>query len=191
MNMDERRLTILQLEDSPLDQRLVAEALSEDGLMCEFVYAKTRAEFETELQKREYDLILSDYSLPEYNGNAALRLARQLRPETPFLFVSGTMGETQVVESLKSGATDYVLKHHLERLGAAVRRALREAEERAERKRTEEALRVAQQRLGHLLAKSPAIIYALKIDANSPALAWVTENVELLGFTVEEACESG
>jgi len=92
------------------------------------------------------DLILSDYSLPGFDGSSALELAHQTRPQVPFLFVSGALGEELAIETLKSGATDYVLKQRLERLVPSVRRALREAEERAERQRAETALRDSEER---------------------------------------------
>ena len=87
-----------------------------------------------------FDVILADYLLPSYNGLEALRAAHQKCPETPFLLVSGTIGEQAAIESLKSGATDYVLKHWPERLVPAVRRAVEEAEERARRQRVETEL---------------------------------------------------
>jgi PAS domain S-box-containing protein len=91
-------------------------------------------------------MILSDYSLPGFDGHAALLIARTLRPDLPFLFVSGTIGEDRAVESLKGGATDFVLKDRFARLEPAVRRALAEAAERAARRRAEEALRQSEER---------------------------------------------
>ena len=83
------------------------------------------------------DLILSDYTLPAFDGLSALGTVRAAWPDLPVILVSGTLGEERAIDSLKSGATDYVLKEHLSRLAPAVRRAMQEVEERAERRRLE------------------------------------------------------
>lgn len=101
---------------------------------------ETREAFKACLERGGYDLILSDFSMPEFDGLNALGMARLQRPEIPFLFVSGTIGEELAIEALKSGATDYVLKDRLPRLEPAVRRALVEAGKRAELQRAEEAM---------------------------------------------------
>lgn len=133
---------ILFVEDSPMDRELVAAALQRDGLHCEFVYAATEQEMRNALDSTPCDLILADFTLPSFGGEKALALARAVKPDVPFIFVSGTIGEARAVETMKAGATDYVLKDHLNRLGLAVRRALREAREQAERGRATEMLRV-------------------------------------------------
>ena len=110
------------------------------GSRSKLVLAENRAGFEGALAPEKFDVILADYLLPSYNGLEALRAAREKCPETPFLLVSGTIGEQAAIESLKSGATDYVLKHWPERLVPAVRRAVEEAEERRRRRRVETEL---------------------------------------------------
>src|SRR5262249_29476084 len=92
------------------------------------------------LQKGGFELILADYTLPLFDGISALRIAQEICPQVPFIFVSGTMGEELAIEALKQGATDYVFKTRLSRIAPSVRRALREAEERSQRKRAEQAL---------------------------------------------------
>jgi two-component system, cell cycle sensor histidine kinase and response regulator CckA len=129
---------ILILEDDPHDRQLLEKALVDEGLVCQTTHAKSKEEFRAALERGKFDLIISDFALPAYSGIAALTASRGLQPETPFIFVSGTTGEEQAVESLKSGATDYVLKDQLNnRLGPVVRRALREAQERKERQLAE------------------------------------------------------
>ena len=140
-------LRILCLEDDPFDRQLLLETLTADGLQCEFVHAETREEFDAALGSGRFDVVLSDYTLPSYSAMAALALTRELQPDTPFVVVSGTIGEERAVECLKSGATDYVLKGNLDRLAPVVRRALREAEERTRRKNVEQALRALTGRL--------------------------------------------
>src|SRR6478736_8996203 len=130
-------LHILHLEDSPNDAELVQSTLEAEGIFCELTRAEDCAGFMAALEKGGIDLIISDYTLPAFNGMAALAIARAKWPDLPFILVSGTLGEERAVESLKGGATDYVLKEHLFRLGPAVRRAIQEVEERVERGRLE------------------------------------------------------
>jgi signal transduction histidine kinase len=140
-------IRILLLEDNSTDADLVRHALKHAGLRLSWKQVDTRTAFAQGLEKFSPDLILSDYSLPSFDGYAALALAREKCPDAPFIFVTGTLGEEVAIETLKKGATDYVLKHRLERLLPSVRRALREAKERAERKRAETQLRLSHQQL--------------------------------------------
>jgi two-component system cell cycle sensor histidine kinase/response regulator CckA len=135
---------VLCLEDNLNDRILLESILLGEGIVCDFAYAQTQQEFESALGQPAFDLIISDFTLPGYDGMSALARARTLQAETPFIFVSGTIGEDRAIESLKNGATDYVLKDRRDRLVSAVQRALREGRERAERKKLEEQLRQAQ-----------------------------------------------
>jgi len=143
------------LEDNSRDAELIQDILEADHFVCQVTRVQTRIEFLAGLKTAAIDLILADYTLPSFDGLSALRLALSARPELPFIFVSGTLGEEVAIEALKIGATDYVLKTRLSRLVPSVQRALREAQERAERKKAEEALRrsemylVEAQRLSH------------------------------------------
>ena len=134
-------LRILHLEDDPLDTELVHNLLHAEGLPARIERVDTLAAFQNALEHECYALILSDYTLPGTDPMEALVLARRLCPHVPFIFLSGTMGEDTAIESLKKGASDYVLKQRLARLAPAVRRALAEAEEQVCRQRAEEALR--------------------------------------------------
>ena len=117
---------ILHLEDNVLDRELTAAALAADGLDCAFTYATNRAEVLQALANEACDVILCDFTIPGYSGLAALEAARMQRPEIPFIFVSGTIGEEVAVASVKLGAADCVLKDRRDHLAPAVRRALRE-----------------------------------------------------------------
>jgi signal transduction histidine kinase len=138
---------ILMLEDDPADAELTRFALLKGGLKFCLDRVETRTEYVKALEQEAPALILSDYSLPGFNGQDALDIALKKCPETPFIFVTGTMGEEVAIETLKGGATDYVLKTRLSRLVPAVSRALREAQERAERRRAEEQLRKSHEQL--------------------------------------------
>jgi PAS domain S-box-containing protein len=134
-------LRILSIEDDPKDTELIQDLLETEDLACEVTRVDTQAALVASLEQGGIDLVLADYSLPSFDGLSALRLVMSSCPEVPFIFVSGTLGEEVAIESLKIGATDYVLKTRLSRLVPSVLRALREATERAERKRAEESLR--------------------------------------------------
>jgi len=133
-------LRILHLEDNESDAELISLTLERRGFACEIERVETRDAFAAGLERGGFDLILSDFSLPSFNGLAALELAQQLQPDVPFLFVSGTIGEEVAIEALKRGATDYVLKDRLPRLASAVNRALEDAAEQVALKKAEEAM---------------------------------------------------
>jgi two-component system, NarL family, sensor histidine kinase UhpB len=142
-----KEIQILMLEDDAADAELTKYALRQGGLQFTMDRVETREEYVSRLEQRPPELILSDYSLPGFNGHDALQIALERCPETPFIFVTGTMGEEVAIETLKSGATDYVLKTRLSRLVPAVSRALREAGDRAQHRRAEEQLRESHRQL--------------------------------------------
>jgi PAS domain S-box-containing protein len=137
-------LRILSIEDDPKDAELIQNLLETEHIACQVTRVESQAALVAALGESGIDLILADYSLPSFDGISALKLAMKACPEVPFIFVSGTLGEEVAIEALKIGATDYVLKTRLSRLVPSVLRALREATERAERKRAEESLRQSQ-----------------------------------------------
>ena len=130
-------LRILHLEDDPHDTALVHCVLETEGVPCLITRVESRADFVAALERDDVELVISDFSLPAFDGLTALEILRARRPDLPFILVSGTLGEELAIESLKSGATDYVLKGRLSRLVPAVRRAVQEVESGAERKRLE------------------------------------------------------
>jgi PAS domain S-box-containing protein len=133
-------LRILHLEDDRYDAELIQATLESEGVGCDVTRTDTEAEFSRCLEQGQFDLILADYTLPSFDGIAALRIAQQVSPHVPFIFVTGTLGEEVAIEALKLGATDYVFKTGLSRLVPSVHRALREAEEKVQRKCAEEEL---------------------------------------------------
>lgn len=178
-------LLILNLEDSELDAELIRETLASEGIQCEVLRVETRSEFLEALEQQNFDLILADYSLPGFDGLSALKLACEHCPDTPFIFVTGTMGEEIAVESLKRGATDYVLKRNLTRLAPVVERALHEAEAHKERKRMTEALRETNEWLQALIQSAPLAIIALDPDGN--VTLWNPAAEQMFGWQEAEA----
>ena len=130
-------LRILHLEDDANDADLVRASLEAGAISCVTRRVHTRDQFEAALDGDEVDLILSDYSMPTFDGLSALKIANAKRPDLPVIFVSGTLGEERAIDSLKSGATDYILKGRLNRLAPAVERAIQEVDARRERERLE------------------------------------------------------
>jgi len=121
-------INILHLEDNSNDSLLIKLWLKKENLDFAYFLAENETEFLNHLSNYKIDIILSDYNLPDYSGADALILIKEKYPHIPFVFVSGTMGEEAAIQSLLNGATDYVLKNRIERLGSAIRRALRESQ---------------------------------------------------------------
>jgi signal transduction histidine kinase len=130
-------LHILHLEDDQNDTALIAAALEAEGIAFKVTRVETRADFTAALERGGIDIIFSDFALPAFDGLSAIEIVSTKWPDLPVILISGTLGEEQAIDSLKSGATDYVLKQRLSRLAPAVRRAMQEVEERAERRRLE------------------------------------------------------
>lgn len=140
-------LRILLLEDNVPHAELIEHFLREAKVDFTLTRVDSRDAYVEQIEHQPPDMILSDYALPAFDGYAALAIAREKVPDVPFIFVTGTMGEEVAIETLKNGATDYVLKTRLGRLGPAVHRALRESAERRERKRAEDELRKSLEQL--------------------------------------------
>ncbi len=178
-------LRILHLEDSPADAELIKKTLVSEGINCDIELVETQADFMNVIEKDGFDIILLDYTLPSFNGHEALAIIKEKYLDVPVIFVSGTMGEEFAIETLKSGATDYVLKDSLSRLVPSIIRALHEVEERAERKRAEEALQTEKVYLDQLFDNAPEAIVMGDNDAN--VLRINSEFTRLFGYTSDEA----
>jgi PAS domain S-box-containing protein len=174
------KVRVLLLEDSPLDAELVCARLAKAGVDCEFERVESREDFVAALDRGAFDIILADYSLPSFDGLSALEIAHAHSPHVPFLFVSGGLGEEVAIESLKRGATDYVLKHRLERLAPAVTRALDEARGRADRRRMQEALREREEH--HRLILESVKDYAIvTVDLGGRIAGWSSGAARVFG----------
>jgi PAS domain S-box-containing protein len=178
------RVRILHLEDDDMDAELIEATLSA-GLDCQVRRVVTRAEFMEALEAGGFDVILADYALPAFSGPAALTAVRARWPELPFIFLSGTLGDERAVDTLKAGATDYVLKDHLSRLVTVVRRALDEAAERSARRNAEQALASSQRFLQRVIDATPHVVFVF--DMSARRIPFVNRQVaSMLGYTPEE-----
>src|SRR6266581_4739282 len=183
------RLRILLVEDVADDAELALLELGRSGLHSDQRIVDSEKSFVGALREFAPDVILSDFSMPGFDGMAALALAREICPDTPFIFVSGTIGEEFAVRALKSGATDYVMKSNLVRLPAAVERALRERKERAARRKAEGELGALRERLRSIVSTLPDVVWSAAVPSReilyvSPATSTV------FGRTQKEVYES-
>jgi len=176
-------LRILLIEDSLEDTELTVRELKRGGLEFDWRRVDTELALARACSEFEPTMVLSDYAMPGFDGLSALRLVRELRPEVPFIFVSGTIGEETAIQSLRSGANDYILKSNLSRLPTAVKRALRDAAEGAQRLETEEALRLRDR------AVEASVNPVLIVSATDPAMPIVYVNhafEQVTGYSRDE-----
>ena len=179
------KLQLVMVEDSETDAELVARNLAKAGLNVDIHRVQTELDFVQALQTVGPDLILSDFSLPQFDGLRALDVAVAQAPETPFIFVSGTIGEERAIDALRRGATDYVLKSNLSRLGSAVERALREVSLKAARAKSEQQRRDQEVRLQRLTRT-----YRM-LSSTSSAILRLRNRTELLDEVCRIAAHQG
>jgi PAS domain S-box-containing protein len=180
-----KSIRILILEDDSTDAELVKRQLRKGKITFSSKVVATRADFVRGLDTFAPDLILSDGKLPGFDGLSALAIAREKRPSAPFIFFSGTLDEERGVESLRQGATDYILKDRRARLAPAVRRALRDAEERSRRERMAEALRESEARF-RLLVEGVRDYAICLLDPEGRVTSWNTGARRLFGYDSKE-----
>lgn len=180
----DKKLRILMLEDVAVDAELVEHQLQRGGILFSSKRVDTKEGFLKELHDFSPDLILADYSLPQFDGLSALAIAQEQSPEVPFILITGTMGEEFAIETLKKGATDYVLKQRLSRLVPSVKRALREVEEKIELKRAEEALRDSEEKYRVVFENTGTATIIFEEDMTISLINKETE--KLSGYSKEE-----
>jgi two-component system, cell cycle sensor histidine kinase and response regulator CckA len=176
----ERALRILHLEDNPDDRRVVQQWLTEQKIATDFTDVDNEADFVKALEQKTFDIVLSDKSLPGFDGLAALRFVREKFPHVPFVFVTGSMGEEAAIDTIKDGATDYVLKDRLSRLIPAVQRAIREADQEEKNRQIEEKNR----QQAALLDKAQDAI--LVTDVEDRVLYWNKSAERIYGWPASE-----
>jgi PAS domain S-box-containing protein/diguanylate cyclase (GGDEF)-like protein len=181
------QLKLVIAEDDDTDAMLIARNLARGGIKCTMHRVQTESDFVDALHDVKPDVIISDFSMPQFDGRRALEIAVVRAPETPFLFVSGTIGEQRAIDALRCGATDYILKSNMTRLPAAVQRALREASMKAAQRQSQLQLRSNEEQLRATIETSQDWIWETDIDGRfrfcSPAVASILgyQPVELIG----------
>jgi len=153
-------IKILHLEDSVKDSELIHSIITSGKIEHDYFWVDNEEEFVNALETKAIDIILSDYNLPDYDGNEALKEVKEKYPHTPFIFVSGAMGEDAAINAMLNGATDYVIKNKLERLVPAIKRALNERELEKKQRLTMIALRESEEKYSKAFMTSP---YAITI----------------------------
>lgn len=184
MGLNPSPLRILILDDTTIDAELAVAALEEAGCTCDWERVDNREAFLKRLSEAAYDVILADYSLPAINGMTALRLFCEHQVDIPFIILSGAPGEERAIDAVKAGATDYVLKTHIERLGAVVQRALQEKEEQRERRHAEIALRRSEERFRIVAHATHDAVWDW--DLVTDTLEWNESMQDLFGYTTEQ-----
>lgn len=174
-------IRILHLDDSPRDAELIQFRLKMGGLNCDITHVDNRRSFEEELAGEPFQIILCDYNLPDCDGITALKLAREKQPVTPVMLISGSLNEEEAVKCLQYGATDYLLKERLDRLPAAVKRALDDVEQLSKRQQAE--VRIREQ--ATWLDKAQDAIYVR--DLEQKIIYWNKGAERLYGWSAEEA----
>jgi len=172
-------LKVLHVEDSTDDEALVVRALRSGSYDISYLRVETREELKAALKHDVWDLVISDYSLPQYDGLTALADVRETGLDLPFILVSGTIGEARAVEAIRAGAHDYVLKDRLARLAFAAEREVREARRRAEQRKTEERLVISER-----MASAGTLAAGVAHEINNP-LAVVMANLDFIACTLE------
>ena len=179
-------IRVLHLEDDPHDAELIQRKLKSEGLSFEIVWVDRREAFESALEREVFDLVLTDYNLPDYDGMSALKRAREKQPDLPVIAISGTLGEEEAVECLKAGATDYVLKQRLQRLGAAVRAALDRSRLKREARGAEIRLRESEKRFRQMAENIRDVFFL--VDADSHRILYISPAYEeIWGRSCESA----
>ncbi len=180
-----QQFRVLMVEDNASDTELIVRELKRAGMRCDAHRVETAVEFRQELDEYQPHVILSDFSMPKFDGMEALAIAKRSHPEIPFIFVSGTIGEENAVRALQSGAIDYVLKGNLLRLPPAIERAMSEIRERRARQVLERELRESGKKYQRLFQSNPHPTWVYDIET----LRFLVVNdaaVARYGFSREE-----
>lgn len=173
-------IRILIVEDLPTDAKLAEREINKELKSCEFRVVDNREDYLSALETFNPDIIISDYRLPQFDGLSALNLALERAPLTPLIMLTGSLNEDTAVSCMKAGASDYVIKEHIKRLGPAVLHALDEKQVRKERRKAEIALRESEERFRTLYENATIGLYRTTPDGD--ILMANPAGVRLLGF---------
>jgi hypothetical protein len=178
------QLRVLLVEDSEDDAALLLRELKRAGYDVAHDRVYTAEAIQQSLAKHDWDLVISDHGMPAFSGTEALQIVRRLAPDTPFIFVSGSIGEDIAVAAMRAGAQDYVMKGNIRRLAPAIDRELRESEARRRERLTEEQLRSTGEMLRSVFSASPLAIIAT--DVRGLVKLWNPAAERLFGWTRDE-----
>ncbi|MGK7345817.1 MAG: PAS domain-containing protein [Candidatus Nitrospinota bacterium M3_3B_026] len=162
--MNNGKLKVLLVEDSEDDALLILRELEKDGLDPTSKIVETAGDYTAALSENSWDVIISDYSMPNFSGVEALRMLKDSGRDIPFVMVSGAIGEETAVETMKAGAHDFIVKGNYARLAQAIRRELTDARDRREKRRAEEALRESEERLKAIVDNTTAVIFVKDME---------------------------
>jgi two-component system cell cycle sensor histidine kinase/response regulator CckA len=173
-------LKVLHVEDNPMDAELCASTIKTEWPRAEITRVESAEEMAAVLPGHQFNLVLSDMSMPRFNGLLALRMLREVDPATPFIFVSGTIGEDNAVQALHDGATDYVLKDRAAKLVPAIKRALGEVRALKDRR---ESMRQLQEQAEYMAKARDAIVVT---GMDRKITYWNHAAEKILGYTASE-----
>jgi two-component system cell cycle sensor histidine kinase/response regulator CckA len=178
-------IRILIIEDYKDDVLLMVRHFTKAGLQIEYQVAASAEQMQGFLKNASWDLVISDYALPGFDGLAALKILHKSKQDIPFIIVSGAIGEETAVAAMKAGAHDYIMKDELSRLVPAIRRELNEADERRSRRRIQKDLKESEERYRILAENVTDVIWTMNLEFN---FTYISPSVErILGYTVKEA----
>ncbi len=177
-------LHILIVEDNKYDVELLLESLRKIDIDFTYNIIDNEAGFNKALINEKPDLVLSDYTLPQFDGLTALKKAKDKYPDLPFIFISGTIGELKAVETLRAGATDYVLKDQIIKIGPVINRVLREIEDKKAKTYAQEMLKKSEERYKNLVENINDVIVTLDVNGTITYISPVVN--KYLGYKPEE-----
>ena len=187
-------IRVLLVEDSEDDAALLLRVLRNGGYRVESERVATESEMMAAMESQRWDLILSDYALPGFSGQGALKIWREKEIEIPFIVISGTIGEETAVAMMKAGASDYLMKQNLARLNATIERELREAATRREHKQAERSLRASEQRFSLFMDHFPGLVFIQDVAGQmiyvNRQFSEVFPQVQLVGHSLSDVLSS-
>ena len=180
----EKELKILFVEDMPADHELTVFELKNAGLIFSAIRVETGFEFKNAIENFKPDIIISDYTMPEFDGMKALEIAKIICPDTPFILLTGSVNETTAVSCMKAGATDYILKGHSERLPFAIKEAIENYQLRKENEEAYIAMQTSEEKYKIIAEKTTDVIWLMDLNGKSLFVSPSIKN--FTGYSVEE-----
>lgn len=175
-----KRIEILHLEDSQKDSELIKSIIENGGIEFDYFLVDNETDYVNILANENIDLIIADYSLPGYDGYEAFKVSKELYPDIPFIFVSGTISEDTAIDAMVNGAVDYVLKNNLARLVPSIRRSLKQSKNELLRKQAEEELMESRKNLYEAYKLAHIGVWDWKADEDK--VTWTEELYKIAGL---------